>query len=84
LIVAGIFVAAFVLDVFSMLFVEQPDNVLLLFPNETIYGAVDATQRGMEIVLCLAACASSPDAGERHPRRAAGRCSRASRAPRAC
>jgi signal transduction histidine kinase len=57
LIVAGVFVAAFVLDVFSMLFSEQPDNVLLVFPSETIYGAVDATQRTMEIVLCLAACA---------------------------
>jgi signal transduction histidine kinase len=57
LIVAGVFVAAFVLDVVSMLFAEQPDNVLLVFPDESIYGAVDATQRGLEIVLCLAACA---------------------------
>jgi signal transduction histidine kinase len=57
LIVAGFFVAAFVLDVFSMLFVEQPDNVLLLFPSETIYGAIDATQRSLEIVLNVAACA---------------------------
>ena len=40
-----------------MLFVEQPGNVLLVFPNETIYGAVDATQRGMKIVLCIATCA---------------------------
>jgi signal transduction histidine kinase len=55
-IVAGIFVAAFVLDVVSMLFVEQPDNVLLTFPSEGIYAAVDATQRGMEIVLCTVAC----------------------------
>ena len=31
-----------------MLFVEQPGNVLLAFPSETIYGAVDATQRGDE------------------------------------
>jgi signal transduction histidine kinase len=57
LIVAGFFVAAFVLDVVSMLFDAQPDNVLLVFPNDAIYGAVDATQRGMEIVLCLLACA---------------------------
>jgi signal transduction histidine kinase len=57
LIVAGVFVAAFVLDVISMLFNDQPDNVLLVFPNAAIYSAVDATQRGMEIVLCLAACA---------------------------
>jgi signal transduction histidine kinase len=56
LIVAGIFVAAFVLDVFSMLFVEQPGNVLLAFPSETIYSAVDTTQRGMTIVLCIATC----------------------------
>jgi len=56
LIVAGIFVAAFVLDVFSMLFVEQRGNVLLTFPSETISGAVDATQRGMSIVLCIAIC----------------------------
>src|SRR4051794_2655271 len=54
LIVAGFFVAAFVLDVFSMLFVEQPHNVLLVFPSEAIYGAVDATQRSIEIVLSLA------------------------------
>ena len=40
-----------------MLFSEQPGNVLLVFPNETIYGAIDATQRGMKIVLCLATCA---------------------------
>ena len=56
LIVAGVFVAAFVLDVVSMLFAEQPGNVLLVFPSEAIYSAVDATQRGSEIVLCLAAC----------------------------
>ena len=56
LIVAGVFVAAFVLDVVSMLFAEQPGNVLLAFPSEAIYSAVDATQRGSEIVLCLAAC----------------------------
>ena len=34
LIVAVSFFAAFVLDVFSMLFVEQPGNVLLVFPSE--------------------------------------------------
>ena len=55
-IVAGIFVAVFVLDVVSMLFVEQPGNVLLAFPSETLYGAVDSTQRGLVIVLCVAAC----------------------------
>jgi signal transduction histidine kinase len=57
LIVAVSFVAAFILDVFSMLFVEQPGNVLLVFPSETIDGAFDATQRGMKIVLCIATCA---------------------------
>ena len=56
LIVAGVFVSAFVLDVVSMLFAEQPDNVLLVFANETLYGAVDATQRVSLIVLCLATC----------------------------
>jgi signal transduction histidine kinase len=40
-----------------MLFVEQPDNVLLTFPSETIYGAVDATQRTLLIVLAIVACA---------------------------
>jgi signal transduction histidine kinase len=57
IIVAGVFLAVFVLDVFSMLFVDQPDNVLLAFPSESIYGAVDAIQRGTEIVLSVAACA---------------------------
>jgi signal transduction histidine kinase len=57
LIVAGSFVAAFVLDVVSMFYSEQPGNVLLVLPNETIYGAIDATQRGMKIVLCIATCA---------------------------
>jgi signal transduction histidine kinase len=57
IIVAGVFLAVFVLDVFSMLFVEQPGNVLLAFPSESIYGAVDAIQRGTEIVLSVAACA---------------------------
>ncbi len=57
LIVAVSFFAAFILDVFSMLFVEQPGNVLLVFPSETIDGAVDATQRGLKIALCVATCA---------------------------
>ncbi len=57
LLVAGSFVAAFVLDVVSMFYSEQPGNVLLILPNETIYGAIDATQRGMKIVLCIATCA---------------------------
>jgi signal transduction histidine kinase len=39
-----------------MLFVEQPGNVLLVLPSETIYGAVDTTQRALLIVLCLATC----------------------------
>jgi signal transduction histidine kinase len=56
LIVAWVFVAVFVMDVFSMLFVEQPGNVLLTFPSERIYGAVDTTQRVMLIVLCVATC----------------------------
>jgi signal transduction histidine kinase len=55
-IVAGVFVAVFVMDVVSMLFAEQPDNVLLVFPSETIYGAVDAAQRVLLIVLCVAIC----------------------------
>src|SRR3954466_15935645 len=58
LLVAWSFAAAFVLDVFSMLFVDQPDNVLLVFPSETIAGDFDATQRGMKIVLCVAAIAA--------------------------
>ena len=57
LIVGTSFLAAFVLDVFSMFYSEQPGNVLLVLPNETIYGAIDATQRGMKIVLCVATCA---------------------------
>jgi signal transduction histidine kinase len=57
LIVAASFFAAFILDVFSMLFVKQPDNVLLVFPSGTMDGIVDATQRGMKIVLCVATCA---------------------------
>jgi signal transduction histidine kinase len=56
LIVAGTFFAAFVLDIVSMLFAEQPGNVLLAFPSEPIYSAIDTTQRSLEIVLCLAVC----------------------------
>jgi len=57
LIVACVFVAVFILDLFSMLFVEQPGNVLLAFPSEDLYGAVDGTQRTLEILLSLSACA---------------------------
>src|SRR3954463_599439 len=38
LIVAWSFTAAFLLDLVSMLFVEQPGNVLLTFPSQTIAG----------------------------------------------
>ena len=37
-IVGASFFVAFVLDVFSMLFVEQPGNVLLAFPSATVGG----------------------------------------------
>jgi signal transduction histidine kinase len=57
LIVATIFVVVFVVDVFSMLFVEQPGNVLLTFPSEKIYGVVDTTQRSLLILLAIAICA---------------------------
>jgi signal transduction histidine kinase len=57
LIVAGFFVVAFVLDVVSMLFVDQPGNVLLAFPSEKLYSVVDTTQRSISIVLCVATCA---------------------------
>src|SRR4051812_13489625 len=57
IIVACTFVVVFILDVFSMLFVEQPHNVLLAFPSESIYGVVDATQRTSLIVLAIVACA---------------------------
>jgi signal transduction histidine kinase len=56
LIVAWVFVAVFVLDVVSMLFVEQPGNVLLAFPSETLYSVVDGIQRSMLIVACIAIC----------------------------
>src|SRR4051812_35293439 len=56
LIVAWVFVVVFVLDILSMLFVEQPGNVLLLFPSERLYGVVDTTQRALLIVLCIASC----------------------------
>src|SRR4051812_7090996 len=55
-IVAWVFVAVFVLDVVSMLFVQQPGNVLLAFPSETIYGVVDTTQRSLLIALAIATC----------------------------
>jgi signal transduction histidine kinase len=55
LIVAGSFVVVFVLDVFSMLFVDEPWNVLLTFPSEDIYGVVDTTQRVMLIAIAIAA-----------------------------
>jgi signal transduction histidine kinase len=57
LIVASVFFVVFVMDVFSMLFVEQPGNVLLTFPSEQLYGVVDTTQRSLIIVLSLAICA---------------------------
>ena len=56
-IVAWVFVVVFLIDVFSMLFAEQPGNVLLAFPSEAIYGAVDTTQRVMLIVIALAVAA---------------------------
>jgi signal transduction histidine kinase len=56
-IVASVFVVAFVMDVFSMLFSEEPDNVLLAFPSEKLYSAVDVTQRSLSIVFSLAICA---------------------------
>ena len=57
LIVGATFAVVFVADVFSMLFVEQPGNVLLTFPSEEIYSAIDTTQRSALIVLALAICA---------------------------
>ena len=59
-IVAAVFVVVFVMDVFSMLFVEQPGNVLLAFPSEPIYGAVDTTQRSLLIVLAIVTCDRGP------------------------
>ena len=56
LIVAATFVVVFVVDVFSMLFVEQPGNVLLTFPSEKIYSVIDTTQRSALIVIALAIC----------------------------
>jgi signal transduction histidine kinase len=55
-IVASVFIVEFVMDVFSMLFSQQPDNVLLTFPSEKLYGVVDTTQRSLTIALCLAIC----------------------------
>jgi signal transduction histidine kinase len=71
LLVAGVFVAVFVLDVVSMLFVEQAGNVLLAFPSETIYGAVDTVQRVLLIGLCVAA--AGVIGGRWHVASAAGR-----------
>jgi signal transduction histidine kinase len=56
-IVAGVFVAVFVLDVISMLFIEQAGNVLLVFPSATMDGVLDTVQRVTLIVCCLAAAA---------------------------
>jgi signal transduction histidine kinase len=56
-IVAATFVVVFMMDVVSMLFVEQPGNVLLAFPSEDLYGVVDTTQRSLLILLGLATCA---------------------------
>ena len=53
-IVAVVFVVVFVVDVFSMLFVEQEDNVLLLFPSEGIYGVIDTAQRVTLIAVAIA------------------------------
>jgi signal transduction histidine kinase len=55
--VAGVFVAVFVLDVVSLPFVEQAGNVLLVLPSKTLYGVVDTVQRVMLIGLCVAATA---------------------------
>src|SRR3954466_12059625 len=55
-IVAVVFFVEFVMDVFSMLFSEQPGNVLLAFPSEKLYGVVDTTQRSLIIGLSLAVC----------------------------
>jgi hypothetical protein len=54
--VAAVFAVVFIVDVFSMLFVEQPGNVLLTFPSERIYGVIDTTQRSLLIGLCLVTC----------------------------
>ena len=45
-----------ILDVISMLFLEQPDNLLLAFPNETVADAFDATQRVLLICANIAIC----------------------------
>ena len=84
LIVATAFIVVFVVDVFSMLFVEQPGNVLLTFPNEEIASVIDTAQRSMLIVLALAVCVV---VGQRWERRRAGRrraLPRASPAASAC
>src|SRR6185503_299582 len=56
LIVAATFVVVFVVDVFSMLFVAQPGNVLLAFPSEKTYSVIDTTQRATLIVIALLIC----------------------------
>ncbi len=53
-IVAVVFVVVFVVDVFSMLFVEQEGNVLLLFPSEGIYSVIDTAQRVTLIAVAIA------------------------------
>ena len=61
LIVGAFVMAMLVLDVISMLFLDQPDNLLLAFPNETVADAFDATQRvlliGANIAICLVVAA---------------------------
>jgi len=46
----------FIVDVFSMLFVAQPGNVLLTFPSEKTYSVIDTTQRATLIVIALVIC----------------------------
>ena len=55
--IVGVFVLAMlILDVISMLFLEQPDNLLLVFPNETVADAFDAVQRILLICADIAIC----------------------------
>ena len=56
LIVGAFVMAVLILDVISMLFLEQPDNLLLAFPNETVADAFDATQRVLLICANIAIC----------------------------
>ncbi len=56
-VIVGAFVLAMlILDVISMLFLEQPDNLLLVFPNETVADAFDAVQRILLICADIAIC----------------------------